>query len=123
MTELILDATHTIVRNPPVLDGFEQDAGEWYLELDEYQQFIEDVTGVTVDADISPRGMKTIQSRLEGCISAYKRSGECVCDNLQGYPHIDSMGTVEELARFFRLLVATRVEYSPSADSSGVSGR
>jgi len=123
MTELILQVTYPGGRNPPQLDGFEHDAGEWRLELSEYQRFVENITGVTLDTDISAREMKTIQSRLEGCISAYKHSGECICDNLQGYEHIDSMETVQELARFFRVLVATRVEDSPPTDSPSVSGR
>lgn len=123
MMELIFDATHPGGRNPPDLDGFEHEAGEWRLELGKYRRFIEDITGVTVDTNISSREIKTIQSRLEGCISAYRRSGECVCDNLQDYEYVDSIGTVEELARFFRVLVATRIEDSPPADSPGVSVR
>lgn len=121
MMELLFDATHQGGRNPPDLDGFEREAGEWRLELGKYRQFIGDVTGVTVDTNISSREIKTIQSRLEGCISTYRRTGECVCDNLHDYEHIDSMETVEELARFFRVLVATRIEDSPAADSSSVS--
>lgn len=121
MTKLSLDTAHTGRRTPPVLDGFEQEAGEWRLELGEYQRFIEDVTGVAVASDISARELKTVQSRLEGCISTYQRSGECACDNLEEYGSVDSIGTVQELARFFRVLVATRVEDSPPADSPGAS--
>jgi hypothetical protein len=123
MTKLILDTASTGRYSPPVLDGFEQEAGEWRLELGEYQRLIEDVTGVAVASDSSPRAIKTVQSRLEGCISTYQRSGECACDNLEEYESVDSIETVQELARFFRVLAATRIEDSPPADSPGTSAR
>lgn len=112
MTEIIFDTSYPGGRDPPDIDGFEHKDGEWRLKLDGYERFIEDVTGVAVDDNISVRELKTIQSRIEGCVATYKRSGECMCDDLQDYEYIDSMETVQELSRFFRVLVATRIEDS-----------
>lgn len=112
MTKIIFDASYPGGRDPPDLGGFEHKDGEWRLRLDGYERFIEDVTGVAVDDNISPRELKTIQSRIEGCVATYKRSGGCMCDEFESYEHVDSLETVQELSRFFRVLVATRIEGS-----------
>lgn len=112
MTELRLETRHPNGRDPPALGGFKHEDGVWRLETDGYERFIEDVTGVAIDDNISERELKTIQSRIEGCVATHKRSGECKCDDLLGYEHVDSLETVQELSRFFRVLVATRIEDS-----------
>ncbi len=102
-------------RNPPELPGLEQQDGEWGLRADYYQQIIEDVTGVDLAGGLPASELKTVQTRLEGCIETYKREGECLCDEFSRYQYVDSMPTVHELARFFRVLVATRVENPDAA--------
>ena len=115
MNALICAPSHSDGREPPDLAGFEQENGEWRLRLDSYETFIHEVTGVEVTGDLSPQQLKTVQSRLEGCLEGYERSGSCLCDDLHRYGHIDSMDTVHELSRFFRMLVASRVEGLNSA--------
>ena len=100
-------------RQPPKLPGVTEIDGEWKLELDYYRKFIEEVTGVEVTDEVSPNQLKTIQSRLEGCVASYKQSGDCLCTDLSSYEHLDSMTTVHELSRFFRVLVADRIESQP----------
>lgn len=95
-------------RRPPELTGFEENNGEWQLELNYYRSFISDVTGIEPTRELSPREMKTIQSRLEGCIESYERTDSCVCDQFECYEYIDSMSTVHELSRFFRGLVSAQ---------------
>lgn len=97
-------------RNPPELPGLEQQDGEWRLRADHYQQIVEDVTGVDLADGLSAAEMKTVQTRLEGCIETYKREGDCICDEFSRYEYVESISAVHELARFFRVLVATRVE-------------
>ena len=97
-------------RNPPDLPGLELQDGEWRLRADYYQPFVEDVTGVDIADGLSASELKTVQTRLEGCIEMYKREGECICDEFSRYEHVDSISAVHELARFFRVLVAKRVE-------------
>lgn len=110
MTELIRSAADQGGREPPDLPGFEQTGEEWELRVDYYERFIEDVTGVEVTAELTPQQMKMIQSRIEGCVEGYKRSGSCTCSEFDKYEHVDSIDTVQELSRFFRALVANRVE-------------
>lgn len=97
-------------RRLPELTGFEESDGEWQLELDHYRSFISDVTGIELSRELTPREMKIIQSRLEGCVERYERTNSCVCDQLERYENIDSMNTVHELSRFFRVLVSTQAE-------------
>lgn len=97
-------------RNPPELPGLEQQDGEWRLRADHYQQIVEDVTGVDLADGLSAAEMKTVQTRFEGCIETYKREGDCICDEFSRYEYVESISAVHELARFFRVLVATRVE-------------
>lgn len=95
---------------PPDLPGFETAEGNWQLRLHYYGSFIEDVTGVEVDGGLSRDETKVVQNRLEGCVEAYEREGNCRCDGFASYERVDSIETVHELARFFRALVATRFE-------------
>lgn len=97
-------------RNPPELAGLEQQDGEWRLRAAHYQQIVEDVTGVDLADGLSAAEMKTVQTRLEGCIETYKREGDRICDEFSRYEYVESISAVHELARFFRVLVATRVE-------------
>jgi hypothetical protein len=97
-------------RSPPELPGLEQQNGEWRLRADYYQQFVEDVTGVNPTDGLSASELKTVQTRLEGFIETYKREGNCICAEFSQYEYVDSISTVHELARFFRVLVTTRVE-------------
>lgn len=102
-------------RTPPALAGFEEDDGEWQIDLEYYRSFLQDVTGVAIDTAVSPAQLKTIQSRLEGCIENYERTGSCVCEAFDRYEHVDSMATVHELARLFRVLVTQHVETANAA--------
>ena len=102
-------------RSPPELPGLEQQDGEWRLRADYYQQFVEDVTGVDLADGLSASELKTVQTRLEGCIETYEREGHCICDEFSRYGYVDSISTVHELARFFRVLVTTRVENPDAA--------
>lgn len=97
-------------RDPPDLPGLEHHCSEWGLRADYYQGFIEDVTGVDPADGLSTSELKTVQTRMEGCIETYKREGDCICDEFSRYGYVDSISTVHELARFFRVLVVTRVE-------------
>lgn len=99
-------------REPPDIDGFEHAHGEWRLQVEHYRDFLADVTGVDVSESLTPRELKTIQGRLEGCIERYEREGRCRCDDLAGYEAIEDVEDVHDLARFFRVLVANRVEDS-----------
>jgi len=110
MAALIRADSETSGREPPTLPGLEQIDTEWVLRVDNYEQFIEEVTGVEVTAELTPQQMKTIQSRIEGCVEGYRRSGDCVCDEFARYEHINSIEAVHELSRFFRVLVASHVE-------------
>jgi hypothetical protein len=92
-------------REAPELTGFEENEGKWKLNLDYYRDFIKHVTGVEPTGELSPRKVKTIQSRLEGCVESYERSGSCVCDGFERYEHVDSIERVHEMSRFFRVLV------------------
>lgn len=97
-------------REEPSLTGFRSVDGDWQLDVSYYKPFIKDVTGVELVGTPSQRELKLIQSRLEGCLEAYGRRGNCACRDFEQYPHIDSRETVHELARFFRILVAVEVE-------------
>lgn len=97
-------------REPRALPGFEQHEGVWELRVDYYRDFIADVAGIDIANGLSASDLKTIQSRLEGCIETYERERQCMCDEFSRYEHVDSIGTVRELARFFRVLVMTRSE-------------
>ena len=102
--------SHLRGREPPDIPGVTQSDGEWQLDLDYYRSFITDVTGIDAEDDLSTDQVKTIQTRLEGCIERYRRDGICLCDDLDRYEYVDSMEVVHELSRFFRALVASRVE-------------
>ena len=102
-------------RSPPELPGLEQQDGEWRLRADYYQQFLEDVTGIDPADGLSASELKTVQTRLEGCIETYEREGNCISDEFSRYGYVDSISTVHELARFFRVLVTTRVENPDAA--------
>jgi len=110
MTQIIHTAADSGGREPPEIPGFEQTEEEWKLRVDYYEQFVEEVTGVEATSDLTPQQMKTIQSRIEGCIEGYKRSGSCACSEFAKYEHVDSIDVVQDLSRFFRVLVASRVE-------------
>ena len=97
-------------RRRPELTGFEENDGEWQLDLNHYRNFISDVTGVEPTCELSSREMKTIQSRLEGCVETYERTDNCACDQLERYECIDSMSDIHELSRFFRVFVSMQTE-------------
>ena len=97
-------------RNPPDLPGLKLQDGEWRLRADYYQQFVEDVTGVDIADGLSASELKTVQTRLEGCIETYKREGNCICAEFSRYEYVDSISTVHEFTRFLRVPVDTRVE-------------
>lgn len=115
MSVLTCDSPDLADRKPPALYGFTHQSGEWRLNLSYYERFIEEVTGVEIEDNLSPQKIKTIQSRIEGCVASYQRSGRCICDNLSKYEYVDSMGTVRELSRFFRIWVSTYIEGSLSS--------
>jgi len=97
-------------RRCPELTGFEENDGKWQLDLNYYDNFISEVTGVEPTCELSSREMKTIQSRLEGCLETYERTNNCVCDQLDRYECVDSMSAVHELSRFFRVFVSMQTE-------------
>lgn len=97
-------------RKEPVIPGFERVDDKWQLRLDYYEMFIQEVTDIDVDNNLSKDEIKTIQNRLEGCFEVYKRENSCICDNFERYEYVDSIETVRRLSRFFRVLVANRVE-------------
>ena len=97
-------------REPPTLTGFDELDDCWQLELSYYRDIIADVTGVELDEVPSDDEIKIIQSRIEGCLEAYERDGQCVCQKFGQYTHVDSFETVHDLARFFRAAVAARIE-------------
>ncbi|MFB6296157.1 MAG: hypothetical protein ABEH66_04855 [Halobacteriales archaeon] len=97
-------------REPPDVEGVERRDGEWRLRLEFHDSFIRDVTGIETTGGVSTRELKTIQSRLEGCVETYKREGACACEEFWRYDHLDSIDAVRELARFFRAIVASRIE-------------
>jgi hypothetical protein len=97
-------------REPPELAGFEALENLWRLRIDYYQKFLAEVTGITPSHELSPSELKTIQSRLEGCIETYEHEGHCMCDEFSRYEYIDSIADVHELSRFFRVLVTNRIE-------------
>lgn len=97
-------------REPPSLTGFENQDGMWQLDTDYYRTFIEDVTGIDLHGTPSTQDIKLVQGRLEGCLEAYERDGDCTCQDFEQYEHVDSLETAHELARFFRVVVAVRIE-------------
>jgi hypothetical protein len=97
----------TSTGEPPTLPTLEQADGTWRLNLTPYRTFIADVTGVELTETPSTRELRTIQSRLEGCVESYTRDGECKCHELTTYDQVDSFATVRELAQFFRVAVET----------------
>lgn len=97
-------------RRCPELTGFEENGGEWQLDLNHYRNFIYNVTGVEPTCELSSREIKIIQSRLEGCLETYERTDNCVCDQLERYECIDSMSDIHELSRFFRVFVSIQTE-------------
>lgn len=90
-------------RGPPSLPELHQTEEMWQLNLTPYAAFISDVTGVKLTETSSPDAIKTVQSRLEGCIESYTHNGECKCRDLGEYDRINSVGTVRKLAQFFRV--------------------
>jgi|GEM_PF-5733094 hypothetical protein len=95
----------TSTREPPTLATLEQTDDTWQLDLTPYRTFIADVTGVELTDSPSHRDLKTVQSRLEGCVESYARDGNCKCRDLGQYEQIESYTTVRELAQFFRVAV------------------
>jgi|APHM01.1.fsa_nt_gi hypothetical protein len=98
-------------RKRPTLPGFERVDGEWRLRLDRYESLIEAVAAVDVSDGVSQTEMKLVQTRLEGYVGTHKRDDHA--GDLGQYSGVDSVATVQELARFFRVLVANRVERPP----------
>ena len=49
------------------------------------------MTGVNPADGLSRSELKTVQTRLEGCIEAYKREGDCICDEFSRYEYLDSI--------------------------------
>ena len=84
----------------------------WRLDLAPYRTFIADVTGVKLTETPAQSELKTVQSRLEGCVESYARDGDCKCHDLAQYEQIGSFTTVRELAQFFRIAVESK--HSPS---------
>lgn len=97
-------------RSYPEIPGVKRDSGEWELQLDYYDTLILEITGIDVGSGVSNTDIKVIQNRLEGCVENYKRENSCLCDEFDRYEHVDSIDTVQELARFFRTVVADRIE-------------
>lgn len=102
--------SETSHREPPELPGLDHREGTWQLRMDYYRTFIADVTGIEPPPGPSTSELKTIQSRLEGCIETYEREGQCSCDEFSRYEYVDSIATVHELARFFRVLATDPIE-------------
>ncbi|MFB6218543.1 MAG: hypothetical protein ABEH77_05100 [Halobacteriaceae archaeon] len=105
-------------REPPAIEGLRSRDGEWRLRVERYDAFVRDVTGIELAGGLAPRELKTVQCRLEGCLETYERTGHCDCVDLDRYEHVDSMDTVHGLARFFRALVADRIEADPARGPS-----
>lgn len=95
----------TSTRKPPTLGALEQTDDTWRLDLAPYRTFIADVTGVKLTETPAQSELKTVQSRLEGCVESYARDGDCKCHDLAQYEQIASFTTVRELAQFFRIAV------------------
>jgi len=100
-------------RDPPDLDGFQRRDGEWCLRVDGYATLIEQVTGVDVADDPGPDELELVRSRLEGCVERYEREGSCRCDGLERAADGNPVGTVRELARFFRAAAPSPFERGP----------
>jgi hypothetical protein len=82
--------------------GLEVSGCEWRLDPERYRAFIQQVTGTTVDEDISPGECYRIGNLIEGFVDERRRSGEWTPECIRNYPDVTSREEVLSLARFFR---------------------
>jgi hypothetical protein len=84
------------------LDGFEVTESAWQLNLDHYRDFIESVTGISPNRNLSPSDCYRIGNRLEGFIDENQQTGKWTEDLVESYSEVDSLRQIYWLARFFR---------------------
>jgi hypothetical protein len=84
------------------IEGLEVTDTEWSLDTDRYRPFIESVTGVRVDGEVSASDCYRIGNRLEGLIDERRRQDRWTADLVAELPVVESREEVLWLARFFR---------------------
>ncbi len=84
------------------LPGFEVTESVWRLDIDSYRDFIESVTGISPDRNLSASDCYRIGNRLEAFIDETRRAGRWTEDLVEGYSEVDSLRQIYWLARFFR---------------------
>lgn len=90
------------VWSDPGIEGLDVSDDEWRLNVGRYQEFIEQVTGISVGDRLSATNCYRIGNRLQAHIGERKRDGEWNSSLVSSYPDIESLEEFVWIARFFR---------------------
>ena len=98
----VVETNHSSTLSDGSIDGFERSDSVWRLNLDHYGEFIESITGITPEENLSASDCYRIGNRLEAFIDESQRAGEWTEELVEKHPEVDSLRQLYVLARFFR---------------------
>ncbi|MFB6360261.1 MAG: hypothetical protein ABEH59_02955, partial [Halobacteriales archaeon] len=80
----------------------EVSSGEWRLQVDRYQTFLAQATGIAPADGLSSSDCYRIGNRLQALVEEKKRNGEWSPELVEAYPDVETLQEILWLARFFR---------------------
>lgn len=90
------------VWSAPDIEGLTVSDSEWRLDVEQYREFLVDVTGLSVAGGLTGTDCYRIRNRLQAQIETHKRHDEWTPDLADSYSDIPFLEEFLWLARFFR---------------------
>lgn len=94
--------TPEAVWSDPGMEGLTVSETEWRLDVDRYQEFLGEATGISPADGLSASDCYRIGNRLQALVEKRKRHDEWGPSLVEAYPDIDSLEEFLWVARFFR---------------------
>lgn len=86
----------------PNIEGLSISGSEWKLDVDLYETFIMEATGISPGRNLSGSDCYRIGNRLQALIEKRKRCDEWDQTVVEAYPDIGTLEQFSWIARFFR---------------------
>lgn len=91
-----------VAQSNPDIEGLSISGSEWKLDVDLYETFITEATGISPSRDLSGSDCYRIGNRLQALIEKRKRCGEWDQTLVEAYSGIETLEQFLWIARFFR---------------------
>lgn len=94
--------TPDAVWTDPDIEGLSVSDAEWRLDVDRYEEFLSEATGVSPAEGLSASDCYRMGNRLQALIEERKRQDEWGPALVEAYPDVESLEAFVWLARFLR---------------------